>query len=146
MSGLATAAILGAAILAASTISVEIGISVALIELTLGVIAMIAAHTPVSIFVLNITTMVGLGVGIDYSLLIVTRFREELSAGLAPHAAAEAPAFFDIAAHEAHAYCAALECAGMRKFAVISALGGVLLLSCNENRAPQGVFRVGLLR
>jgi basic membrane lipoprotein Med (substrate-binding protein (PBP1-ABC) superfamily) len=33
----------------------------------------------------------------------------------------------------------------MRKFALISALCGVLLLSCNENRAPQGVFRVGLL-
>lgn len=58
------------------------------IELTLGVIAMIAAYTPMSIFVLNITTMVGLGVGIDYSLLIVTRFREELSSGLTPHAAA----------------------------------------------------------
>ena len=58
------------------------------IEFTLGVIAMIASLTPMSIFVLNITTMVGLGVGIDYSLLIVTRFREELAAGLAPHAAA----------------------------------------------------------
>jgi len=34
-----------------------------------------------SIFVLNITTMMGLGVGIDYSLLVVTRFREELAAG-----------------------------------------------------------------
>jgi RND superfamily putative drug exporter len=32
--------------------------------------------------VLNITTMVGLGVGIDYSLLVVTRFREELNRGL----------------------------------------------------------------
>src|SRR3989454_2245798 len=37
-----------------------------------------------SVFVLNITTMVGLGVGIDYSLLIVTRFREELTRGLSP--------------------------------------------------------------
>src|SRR5256886_6379762 len=35
-----------------------------------------------SVFVLNITTMVGLGVGIDYSLLVVTRFREELNRGL----------------------------------------------------------------
>jgi RND superfamily putative drug exporter len=35
-----------------------------------------------SIFVLNMTTMIGLGVGIDYSLLVVTRFREELSRGL----------------------------------------------------------------
>ena len=60
------------------------------IEFTLGVIAMIASFTSMSIFVLNITTMVGLGVGIDYSLLIVTRFREELASGLAPHAAAVA--------------------------------------------------------
>ncbi|HSB55805.1 MAG TPA: MMPL family transporter, partial [Gemmatimonadales bacterium] len=35
-----------------------------------------------SVFVLNMTTMLGLGVGIDYSLLIVTRFREELNRGL----------------------------------------------------------------
>ncbi|MEZ4585860.1 MAG: MMPL family transporter [Gemmatimonadales bacterium] len=35
-----------------------------------------------SVFLLNLTTMVGLGVGIDYSLLMVTRFREELSRGL----------------------------------------------------------------
>src|SRR2546430_4416587 len=34
------------------------------------------------VLVLNITTRVGLGVGIDYSLLIVTRFREELNRGL----------------------------------------------------------------
>src|SRR5216117_4380034 len=40
--------------------------------------------SPMSVFVLNITTMVGLGVGIDYSLLIVTRFREELNRGLSP--------------------------------------------------------------
>lgn len=58
------------------------------IELTLGIVAMVATFTPMSIFVLNITTMVGLGVGIDYSLLIVTRFREELASGLSPKDAA----------------------------------------------------------
>ena len=58
------------------------------IEVTLGVVAMIATFTPMSIFVLNIVTMVGLGVGIDYSLLVVTRFREELAAGLSPKDAA----------------------------------------------------------
>jgi uncharacterized membrane protein YdfJ with MMPL/SSD domain len=35
-----------------------------------------------SMFVLNMTTMIGLGVGIDYSLLVVTRFREEVRHGL----------------------------------------------------------------
>src|SRR6266540_1331888 len=51
--------------------------------------ALVAAQfQTMSVFVLNITTMVGLGVGIDYSLLIVTRFREELNRGLSPTDAA----------------------------------------------------------
>ena len=37
--------------------------------------------TALSIFVLNITTLFGLGLGVDYSLFIVSRFREELSRG-----------------------------------------------------------------
>jgi RND superfamily putative drug exporter len=46
----------------------------------LGFIARV--HT-VSVFALNITTVVGLGLGIDYSLLVVNRFRDELRAGYA---------------------------------------------------------------
>ncbi|HEY2806445.1 MAG TPA: MMPL family transporter [Gemmatimonadales bacterium] len=68
--------------------AMPIAIGFIAIEITLGIIATIATYTPMSIFVLNITTMVGLGVGIDYSLLIVTRFREELASGQGPHAAA----------------------------------------------------------
>lgn len=68
--------------------AMPIAIGFIAIEITLGIIATIAQYTPMSIFVLNITTMVGLGVGIDYSLLIVTRFREELASGLTPHEAA----------------------------------------------------------
>jgi putative drug exporter of the RND superfamily len=37
--------------------------------------------TTLSIFVLNITTLFGLGLGVDYSLFIVSRFREELNRG-----------------------------------------------------------------
>ncbi len=37
--------------------------------------------TTLSIFVLNITTLFGLGLGVDYSLFIVSRFREELGRG-----------------------------------------------------------------
>jgi RND superfamily putative drug exporter len=38
--------------------------------------------TDISIFVLNLTTGLGLGLGIDYALLIVNRFREELARGI----------------------------------------------------------------
>ncbi len=43
--------------------------------------------TEVSIFALNIVTMLGLGLAIDYALFVVSRFREELHAGVEPHEA-----------------------------------------------------------
>ncbi|MBA3344248.1 MAG: MMPL family transporter [Gemmatimonadales bacterium] len=52
------------------------------IAVSLTIIGLLTQVTPMSIFVLNMTTMIGLGVGIDYSLLVVTRFREELARGL----------------------------------------------------------------
>ncbi|MEU4191237.1 MMPL family transporter [Kribbella sp. NPDC026611] len=39
----------------------------------------LSAVTDVSIFSINIVTMIGLGLAIDYALFIVTRFREELA-------------------------------------------------------------------
>ena len=42
---------------------------------------LLTLFTGVSIFALNLITGLGLGLGIDYSLLIVNRFREELHAG-----------------------------------------------------------------
>jgi RND superfamily putative drug exporter len=54
------------------------------ITIALGLVTVAAHYQNMSVFVLNITTMVGLGVGIDYSLLIVTRFREEMNRGLSP--------------------------------------------------------------
>ncbi len=59
------------------------------IWITLAIVVILSAYTPMSVFVLNMTTMLGLGVGIDYSLLIVTRFREELNRGLRRQAAAQ---------------------------------------------------------
>ncbi len=45
----------------------------------------IASVTHVSIFALNLTTAMGLGLSIDYSLFIVSRYREELRKGREPH-------------------------------------------------------------
>ncbi|WP_370326125.1 MMPL family transporter [Euzebya sp.] len=42
---------------------------------------LIAGVTDVSVFALNFTTALGLGLAIDYALLVVNRFREELAAG-----------------------------------------------------------------
>jgi putative drug exporter of the RND superfamily len=48
---------------------------------TLG-LAALSAVTDVSLYALNVTIMLGLGLGIDYGLLVVSRFREERGAGL----------------------------------------------------------------
>ena len=72
--------------LVSATLPLIIGILT--IAVALAIIGVVARHTPMSVFVLNLTTMIGLGVGIDYSLLVVTRFREELSRGLSRTAAA----------------------------------------------------------
>src|SRR6266511_2541562 len=68
--------------LVAATLPVIVGVLA--ITIALGLVTIAARYLPMSVFVLNITTMVGLGVGIDYSLLVVTRFREELNRGLSP--------------------------------------------------------------
>jgi RND superfamily putative drug exporter len=46
----------------------------------LGCTLLLARVTDVSSYALNVVTLIGLGVSIDYSLFIVNRFREELSA------------------------------------------------------------------
>ncbi len=56
-------------------------VGVLAVAISLSAIGVLAQAVPMSVFVLNVTTMIGLGVGIDYSLLIVTRFREELTRG-----------------------------------------------------------------
>ena len=45
----------------------------------LAAIFLVASLTPMSIFVLNLATLLGLGLGVDYSLLLTSRFREELA-------------------------------------------------------------------
>jgi RND superfamily putative drug exporter len=58
-------------------------LAIGLIAVTGGVgSALLLAHiTDVSTYALNIVTLIGLGIAIDYSLFIVSRFREELGRG-----------------------------------------------------------------
>ncbi|MEP6591096.1 MAG: MMPL family transporter [Gemmatimonadota bacterium] len=72
--------------LVAAFLPIVVGVMAIAIALT--VVGVIAQYVPMSVFVLNMISMIGLGVGIDYSLLVVTRFREELNAGLRPREAA----------------------------------------------------------
>jgi RND superfamily putative drug exporter len=51
------------------------------IVLALAGMYLVSTQTEVSIFALNVTTMIGLGLGIDFSLVLANRFREELSDG-----------------------------------------------------------------
>ncbi|MER5914034.1 MMPL family transporter [Streptomyces sp. NPDC001982] len=65
----------------------------ALLPLGIGIVAILGTNavlrgltefTDVSVFALNLTTALGLGLAIDYALFIVRRFREELATGAAP--------------------------------------------------------------
>jgi putative drug exporter of the RND superfamily len=48
---------------------------------SVGLIGLVAQRTEMSIYVLNIATMLGLALAIDYSLFLTSRFREELARG-----------------------------------------------------------------
>ena len=65
------------------------GVIAALLPLVVGGVAVLGTFaelavfgslTDVSVFAINLTTALGLGLGIDYALLMVSRFREELAA------------------------------------------------------------------
>ena len=65
--------------LAASAMPLIVG--VAAILGAFFILYLISLFTSVSIYALNLTTGMGLGLGIDYALLMVNRFREELHRG-----------------------------------------------------------------
>src|SRR5213594_1379619 len=63
---------------------------VLVIVLALGASGLLAARWPLSILLQTFVSMIGLGLGIDYALLSVSRFRESLAAGGDPVQAAVA--------------------------------------------------------
>jgi putative drug exporter of the RND superfamily len=76
LAGLALLVVFGSAVAAA----LPLAVGGAAVAIALASIAVIASVTPMSIFVLNLATLLGLGLGVDYSLLMTSRFREELAA------------------------------------------------------------------
>lgn len=56
---------------------------------SVGLIGIVARQTEMSIYVLNIATMLGLALAIDYSLFITSRFKEELGRGRSVEEAVE---------------------------------------------------------
>ena len=65
--------------LAASAMPLIVGVSA--IVGAFFILYLISLFTAVSVYSLNLTTGMGLGLGIDYALLMVNRFREELKKG-----------------------------------------------------------------
>ncbi len=66
----------------ASILPVAVGL--ASIVGTMAVLRLLALFTDVSVYALNMTTAMGLALAIDYSLFIVSRYREEVANGLTP--------------------------------------------------------------
>ncbi|MFC6013515.1 MMPL family transporter [Nocardia lasii] len=80
ITGLLLALVFGSLVAA----SLPIAIGLFAIAAALGILRVLTALTDVSIFALNMTTALGLALAIDYSLFIVSRYREELTAGATP--------------------------------------------------------------
>ncbi len=72
--------------------AVPLAVGGAAVLVALAVVFVAASLTPMSIFVLNLATLLGLGLGVDYSLLMTSRFREELAARLHNRDIAQLPA------------------------------------------------------
>jgi putative drug exporter of the RND superfamily len=70
-----------------------LGVGVLSISMALGAAALLSNYLHLSILVQNLATMLGLGLGIDYALLMVSRFREALAEGCDPGCAADLAAW-----------------------------------------------------
>ncbi|MFC4561195.1 MMPL family transporter [Nocardiopsis mangrovi] len=96
MHDLARAELIAFPLLLAVLVWVFGSVTAAVLPLAVGAVAvagsvaglrLIALSTEVSTFALNVVTMIGLGLAVDYALFMVSRFREELGAGRAVPAA-----------------------------------------------------------
>ncbi len=67
--------------------ALPVGVGALAVVSGIAVVLTLSHHTDIAQFTINICSLVGLGVAIDYSLFLVSRYREELAAGLEHRAA-----------------------------------------------------------
>jgi putative drug exporter of the RND superfamily len=72
-----------------AAISVPFAFALVTIPTTLGIVFIFAHFMDMAIYVTNIVTLIGFAIAIDYSMLVVFRYREELERHDHPHAALE---------------------------------------------------------
>jgi uncharacterized membrane protein YdfJ with MMPL/SSD domain len=65
--------------LAAATLPLALGF--ASVMITGAIVFFLSQATPMSVFVTNIASMIGIGVAVDYSLFVLARYREEIRRG-----------------------------------------------------------------
>ena len=70
-------------------VSIPVGLSLVAIGVALGIAAVVGQALELSTFVALMIIMIGLAVGIDYSILVISRFREERARGLGVQEAIE---------------------------------------------------------
>ncbi len=68
-------------LLLGKTPGVPLAFALATVPTTLGIVWIAAHQMNMAIYVTNLVTLIGIGIAIDYSLLVVYRFREELARG-----------------------------------------------------------------
>jgi RND superfamily putative drug exporter len=102
---------------------------------SLAIVYLVAQQVEMSVFVLNIATMLGLALAIDYSLFIVSRFREELANGRTVAVAVEraigtagkAVAFSGVAVAIGLSGLLAFEAPALRSIGI----GGSIVVACS---------------
>jgi len=68
-----------------AVVSLPLVFAGATIAATLGIVFLVAHAVAMATYVTNLVELIGLALAIDYSLLVVFRFREELAAGMRPN-------------------------------------------------------------
>ena len=129
-----TIALLIAAFGAIVAAMLPVVVGVLAIALTLGIVAILAQFFPLSALLQNMVTMLGLGLGVDYALLMVSRFREAMGDGATVEEAAAIAA-----SHAGHTIA-------ISGAAVMIGFVGLLLVPLNEMRsmAVGGMLVVGI--